>query len=77
MDYDFNNGGLCMILDSSYSVLNGSLFNNYNGGIIIVAAEGFIKDINQKACEMLNICRVEVINESFNKAVFVKFVVKI
>ncbi|MBB6446881.1 sigma 54-interacting transcriptional regulator [Bacillus benzoevorans] len=56
-----------MILESGYSVLNGSLFNNYNDGIIIVNAEGFIKDINQKACEMLSIYRREVINESFNR----------
>ena len=55
-----------MILESGYSVLNGSLFNKYNDGIIIVTAEGFIKEINQKACEMLNICKGEAINELFN-----------
>ena len=60
-------GGFYMLLDSGYSVLNDSLFNNYIDGIIIVAAEDLIKDINQKACEMLNIHRREVINESFNR----------
>lgn len=56
-----------MVFESGYSVLNGSLFNNYNDGIIIVSAEGFITDINAKACEMLCICRGEVIRESFNR----------
>ncbi|WP_203556817.1 sigma 54-interacting transcriptional regulator [Bacillus sp. B15-48] len=55
-----------MILSPSYSVLNNSLFNSYMDGIIIIA-DDLVKDINQKACEMLNINKREVLNESFDQ----------